>query len=76
MPTYTHEQLRSQAPFSAEDFARINQCRSAPNRLGFAYHLAFVRLLNRFPAQEPLEMIEEILLYTSVQVEGSSPIFS
>ena len=69
MPTYTHEQLRLQSPFSAADFARISQCRGTPNRLGFAYHLAFVRLLNRFPAQEPLEIIEEILLYTSVQLE-------
>jgi len=69
MPTFTPEQLLSQAPFSAEDFTRINQCRGVPNRLGFAYHLAFVRLLNRFPAQEPLEIIEEILLYASIQLK-------
>jgi hypothetical protein len=67
MSTFTHEQLLSQAQFSSQDVACIMQCRGEPNRLGFSYQLAFVRLLNRFPAQESLEIIEEILVYASVQ---------
>ncbi len=69
MSIYSHEQLLSQTQYSAEDIARITQCRGEYNRLGFAYQLAFVRILNRFPAQEPLEIIEEILVYASVQLD-------
>jgi hypothetical protein len=38
------------------------------NRLGFAYQLAFVRLANRFPAQRPLEIVDDLLTYVSVQL--------
>ena len=65
---YTHTQLLSQAQFTAEDIARIMQCRGEHNRLGFAYQLAFVRLLNRFPAQEPLHIDETILAYASTHL--------
>src|SRR5690606_10230993 len=45
------------------------ECRHPHTRLGFAYQLAFVRLANRFPAQEPLEMVDEILTYVNVQLD-------
>ena len=65
---YTHEQLLSQAKFSSEDMVQIMQYRGEHNRLGFAYQLAFVRSLNRFPAQEPLEIIDDILTNAFVQL--------
>jgi TnpA family transposase len=60
------QQIILQTPFSANDIERIRQCRGEHNRLGFAYQLAFVRSFNRFPAQEPLEVEEEIVGYASV----------
>jgi hypothetical protein len=68
MPTYMHEQLLQQAQFSADDLTHIMQCRGEHNRLGFAYQLAFARSLNRFPAQEPLEVEEDIVAFTSIQL--------
>jgi hypothetical protein len=68
MLTDMHEQLLQQAQFSPEDIARIMQCRGEHNRLGFAYQLAFVRSLNRFPIQEPLEIEEDIVAFTSIQL--------
>ena len=70
MSTYTRDQLVSQAQFSAADLAHIMQRRGEQNRLGFAYQLAFVRLLNRFPTQEPLEIIDDILAYVSIQLNS------
>jgi Domain of unknown function (DUF4158) len=60
------QQVFLQTPFSPEDMTRIMQCRGEHNCLGFAYQLAFVRFFNRFPAQELLEVEEEILAYASV----------
>ena len=68
MPTDTYEPRFSQTPFSAEDIARIMTCRGEHNRLGFAYQLAFVRSLNRFPAQDPLEIDEDVLTFASLQL--------
>jgi TnpA family transposase len=66
---YSREQLIQQVALTAEDMQQIRLCRRDPNRLGFAYQVGFVRLLNRFPQQEPFEVIEELLVYVSVQVE-------
>ena len=68
MPTDTYEPFFPQAQFSPEDIVRIMKCRGEHNRLGFAYQLAFVRTFNRFPAQEPLEIEEDILTFSSVQL--------
>ena len=38
------------------------------NRLGFGYQVGFVRLLNRFPLQQPFEIIDELVVYTGVQL--------
>ena len=67
MSIYTHEQFLLQVQFSATDIVRITQCRGEYNRLDFAYQHAFVRFLNRFPAQEPLEIEERILACASAQ---------
>jgi hypothetical protein len=68
MPTDTYEPRFSQTPFSAEDIARIMTCRGEHNRLGFAYQLAFVQSLNRFPAQDLLEIDEGVLTFASLQL--------
>lgn len=64
----SHEQLLRVAQFSAQDVAEINQRRRDNNRLGFAYQMAFVRLYNRFPIQQPLEVINELLTFVGVQL--------
>lgn len=68
MPIDMHEPLLQKAQFSADDLTRIMQCRGDHNRLGFAYQLAFVRSLNRLPAQEPFEIEEDLVAFTSVQL--------
>ena len=36
-------------------------------RLGFAYQLGFVRVFQRFPVQQPLEICEELLSFVALQ---------
>jgi TnpA family transposase len=65
---FTPEQIAARAQFSADDLAEIHKRRRDNNRLGFAYHLAFVRLANRFPAQQPLEVVDDLLSFVSIQL--------
>lgn len=67
--TYSRKQLAERASLTTEDFSQVNQCRRDHNRLGFAYQVCFVRLMNRFPIVEPLEIIDELLVYTGVQLQ-------
>lgn len=69
MPTYTRDRLTAQAQLTTEDLEQIRQRRRDYSRLGFAYQLAFVRLLNRFPVQQPFEVIDEILTYVGIQLD-------
>jgi len=70
MPTrYTKQQLVQEAALSDDDMTQVRQCRRDHNRLGFAYQLGFVRLLNRFPRQLPsFEILEDLLAYITAQV--------
>jgi len=68
-PLFSHEQITHETKFSPEDIEEIRKRRRDNNRLGFAYQLAFVRLTNRFPNQEPFEILEELLIYVSVQID-------
>lgn len=65
---FTIEQLINLAQMTKKDLKRINQCRRQHNKLGFGYQLSFVKLLNRFPVQQPFEATEDILNYVSVQI--------
>lgn len=65
---FSRQELVDRARLSAEDLKRVQMCRYQHTRLGFAYQLGFVRLHHRLPLQEPLEMVEELLTYVSVQV--------
>jgi len=46
----------------------VAKCRRPQNRLGFAYQLAFVRLLNRFPQQQEFEVIDDLVNFTALQL--------
>ena len=66
---FSHEEIVRKGKFSPEDMAEIAKRRRDNNRLGFAYQLAFVRLVHRFPEQQPLEIVDELLLYVSMQLD-------
>jgi len=55
---YTKEQVIRIAKFSNDDLEEINKCRQNYNRLGFSHQLTFIRLFNRLPIQNPLEVID------------------
>ncbi len=68
---YSKEALIELSKFTANDLEMIRARRRNPNRLGFAYQLAFVRLHNRFPIQQPLEIEPDILNYVGIQLKLS-----
>ena len=47
------EQLKRAATLTEEDFVQLGKCRRPHNWLGFACQVAFVRLFDRFPQQQP-----------------------
>ena len=61
----TRSQLIRELSLTQTDLAKIAKCRGDPQRLGFAYQLGFVRVFQRFPVQQPLEICEELLSYLS-----------
>lgn len=69
MHYYSHQQLIEIGKLSREDFKKIRTYRGQHNRLGFAYQLVFVQVLNYFPKQKPLEIIEDILLFAALQLD-------
>ncbi len=66
---YDREKIASVARFSKQDLQVIHRRRQEHNQLGFGYQLAFVRLLNRFPTQKPFEIIDEIIAFSSLQLD-------
>ena len=66
--TFSRHQLAQRTTLDAGDLEEVHRCRRAHNQLGFAYQVGFVRLLNRFPKQEPFEVLDELLLFTGVQL--------
>ena len=65
---YTRKQLAEKASLADLDLVEVERCRGDHNRLGFAYQIGFVKLLNRFPAQRPLEVIDELNIFTGIQL--------
>ena len=61
---FSRDQLKRAATLTKEDFVQLGKCRRPHNRLGFAYQVAFVRLFDRFPQQQPFELIEELLCFS------------
>lgn len=56
------------ATITDEERMSIDQCRGDYNRLGYGYQLMFVKTLNRFPIQTPLEIQDQILTFASLQL--------
>ena len=71
-PDVSRPRLIRDGSFLENDWREIAQRRRAHNRLGFAYQVAFVRVLGRFPQQEPLEIDGEILRFAALQL-GADP---
>ena len=63
-PDVSRPSLIRDATFLEADRREIALRRGPHNRLGFAYQVAFVRVLGRFPQQAPLEIDGEILRQT------------
>jgi len=68
---YSKEVLLKLAQFTQDDLDFIHN-RRAYNRLGIAYQITFVKVHNRLPSQDPLEIIEELLAYVSIQLSINS----
>jgi hypothetical protein len=66
--SFSQGQMVREATLTEDDLAEIAKCRRDQNRLGFAYQIGFVRLFSRFPAQQPLEVCDELLRFVSLQV--------
>lgn len=58
------------------DRTLIKRCRGEHNKLGFAYQLIFIRLLNKVPCQSPFEIIEEIVIYAGMQLALDNALIS
>jgi hypothetical protein len=67
-PSFTRAQMVREATLTEADLAEIARCRRDHNRLGFAYQVGFVRLFSRFPAQQPLEICDELLSFVALQL--------
>jgi len=65
---FSHDLILQHATFSSADRREIAKRRKAHTQLGFGYQLAFVRITNLFPVTEPLEIVDELLVYVSVQL--------
>jgi uncharacterized protein DUF4158 len=58
---YPRELIAEWVVFTPADHAQIARCRGQHNRLGFAYQMGFLRLTGRFPTQQPLEILDDLL---------------
>ena len=67
-PDVSRPSLIRDATFLEADRREIALRRGPHNRLGFAYQVAFVRVLGRFPQQAPLEIDREILRFAALQL--------
>ncbi len=65
---FSRGQMVREATLTAADLAEAAKCRRDHNRLGFAYQIGFVRLFSRFPAQQPLEICDELLSFVAMQL--------
>ena len=61
------ERLIRDLSLTRTDQMEISKRRGDPHRLGFAYQLGFVRVFQRFPVQQPLEICEEWLSFVALQ---------
>ena len=72
LPQALFLKLVREAFLTQADTNEVAKCRRDHNRLGFAYQIGFARLFNRFPAQQPLEINDELLSFVAVQMNIDS----
>jgi TnpA family transposase len=65
---FSRRQMVREASLTEVDLVEVEKCRRDHNRLGFAYQIGFVRLFSRFPAQQPLEICDELLSFVAMQL--------
>jgi hypothetical protein len=65
---FSRQQLKRAANLTEKDLKQIRKCRRSHNRIGFAYQVAFVRLFNRFPKQQPFEVLDELVSFSAAQL--------
>ena len=73
-PDLSRLRLIREGSLTESDWEEVSRCRGQHNRLGFAYQIAFVRILGRFPTQVPFEIDGEILRFTALQLKVSPEI--
>ena len=71
-PDVSRPRLIRDASFLDADRREIALRRGRHNQLGFAYQVAFVRVLGRFPHQAPLEIDGEILRFAALQLGAAA----
>jgi hypothetical protein len=69
---YLRELIAERVVFTPADHAQIALCRGAHNRLGLAYQMAFLRLTGRFPSQQPVELLPDVLAFVASEL-GMAP---
>jgi Domain of unknown function (DUF4158) len=62
---YPRELIAERVVFTPADHAQSALCRGDHNRLGLAYQMAFLRLTGRFPSQQPLELVPDVLAFVA-----------
>lgn len=62
------ELIAARVVLTPADQVQIALCRGAHNRLGVAYQIAFVRLPGRFPNQQPLELLPDVLAFVASEL--------
>src|SRR6202790_525655 len=65
---FSRDQLKRGAGLTENDFAQLGKGGRPHNWLGFAYQVAFVRLFDRFPQQQPFELFEELVCFSAAQL--------
>jgi hypothetical protein len=70
--SFSRGKLVREASLTQADMNEVAKCRRDHNRLGFAYQIGFARLFNRFPAQQPLEINDELLSFVAVEMNIDS----
>ena len=65
---YPREVIAERVALTPADHAQIALCRGPHNRLGFGYQLGFLRLTGRFPTQQPLEILDDLLIFMASEL--------
>lgn len=69
MITLTPQSIVKLGSLEQSDLNQIKECRGEHNKIGFCYQLLFVKIINRLPTQLPLEIIDDILTFASLQIK-------